>query len=88
VTVNAVLPGPTWTEGLDGYVGEMARNNGIDDAEMERLVFTVGRPTSLLQRFATPDEVAHMIVYLASSLASATNGAALWVEGGVLRSIV
>ena len=54
MTVNAVLPGPTWTEGLDGYVGEMARNNGIDDAEMERLVFTVGRLTSLLQRFATP----------------------------------
>ena len=68
MTVNAVLPGPTWTEGLDGYVGGMARNN-------ERLVFTVGRPTSLLQRFATPEEAAHMIVYLASPLASATNGA-------------
>jgi NAD(P)-dependent dehydrogenase (short-subunit alcohol dehydrogenase family) len=66
VTVNAVLPGPTWTDGPDGYVGEMARNNRIDDAEMERLVFTVGRPTSLLQRFATPEEVAHMI--LASSI--------------------
>jgi NAD(P)-dependent dehydrogenase (short-subunit alcohol dehydrogenase family) len=87
VTVNAVLPGPTWTEGMGSYVGGMAREKGLTNAEMQKMVFSVGRPTSLLQRFATPDEVANMITYLASPLASATNGAAVRVEGGVLRSI-
>jgi NAD(P)-dependent dehydrogenase (short-subunit alcohol dehydrogenase family) len=87
VTVNSVLPGPTRTEGLDVYLGELARKHGVTVAEIDKLVFSAGRPTSLLQRFATPDEVAHMIISIASPLAAATNGAALRVEGGVLRSI-
>jgi NAD(P)-dependent dehydrogenase (short-subunit alcohol dehydrogenase family) len=87
VTVNTVLPGPTWTEGLGVYVGGLAREHGFSEEEAERFVFSTERSTSLLQRYATPGEVAHMITYLASSAASATNGAALRVEGGVLRSI-
>lgn len=88
VTVNTVLPGPTRTEGLSVYLGGLARKHGLSAAEVDTLVFSTGRPTSLLQRYATPSEVAHMITYLASPLAAATNGAALRVEGGVLRSIV
>lgn len=88
VTVNTVLPGPTASEGVATFVQQMADAKGIDWATMEREFFTSARPSSLLQRFATSDEVASMIVYLCSARASATTGAALRVDGGVVRSIL
>ncbi len=86
VTVNSVLPGPTKSEGAATFVTQTAEQRGIDFATMEREFFETARPSSLLRRFATVEEVANMIVYLCSPLASATNGAALRVDGGVLRS--
>ncbi len=86
VTVNSVLPGPTKSEGVATFVAQMAEQRGVDFASMEREFFETARPSSLLRRFATVEEVANMIVYLCSPLASATNGAALRVDGGVLRS--
>lgn len=88
VTVNSVLPGPTASEGVSTFVGQMAEARGVDFATMEREFFATARPSSLLRRFASPDEVAAMIVYTCSAAASATNGAALRVDGGVVRSIV
>jgi NAD(P)-dependent dehydrogenase (short-subunit alcohol dehydrogenase family) len=87
VTVNSVLPGPTSSEGVATFVQQMADTRGVDFTEMEREFFTTARPSSLLQRFATPEEVAAMIVYVCSAAASATNGAALRVDGGVVRAI-
>lgn len=85
VTVNSILPGPTATEALAAVVAERAE--GVDIATFEREFFTTVRPSSLLQRLTSPEEVAAMIVYVCSSLASATNGAALRVDGGVVRAI-
>lgn len=88
VTVNSVLPGPTASEGVETFVGEMAKARGVDASTVEREFFATARPSSILKRFATPDEVAAMIVYVCSEGASATTGAALRVDGGVVRSIV
>ena len=88
VTVNSVLPGPTGSEGASTFVEEMASVRGVDVATVEREFFETARPSSLLRRFATPDEVAAMITYICSSQASATTGAALRVDGGVVRAIV
>jgi NAD(P)-dependent dehydrogenase (short-subunit alcohol dehydrogenase family) len=88
VTVNSVLPGPTRSEGVQQFVQDLAKGQGTDAADVEREFFRTARPTSLLKRFATPDEVAAMVVYVCSPRASATNGAALRVDGGVVRSIV
>jgi NAD(P)-dependent dehydrogenase (short-subunit alcohol dehydrogenase family) len=88
VTVNSVLPGPTASEGVQTFVAQMAAAQGVDAAAVEREFFATARPSSILQRFATPDEVAAMITYLCSGRASATTGAALRVDGGVVRSIV
>jgi len=88
VTVNAVLPGPTASEGVEGFVENMAANRGTDRATVEQEFFQNVRPSSLLRRFATPEEVAAMVTFVASPLSAATNGAALRVDGGVVRSIV
>ena len=87
VTVNSVLPGPTASEGVGTFVAQMAAAQGIDAAAAERQFFQTARPSSVIQRFATPDEVAAMITYVCSARASATTGAALRVDGGVVRSI-
>jgi len=87
VTVNSVLPGPTASEGVGAFVTQLAAARGVDAAVVEREFFASARPSSVLQRFATPDEVASMIAYVCSALASATTGAALRVDGGVVRSI-
>lgn len=87
VTVNSVLPGPTKSEGVGTFMKQLAENQNIDEAEMERQFFSTARPSSLLQRFITPDEVANLIVYLCTPAASATTGAALRVDGGVVRAI-
>ncbi len=88
VTVNAILPGPTASEGVEGFVDNMAANRGTDRATIEREFFQNVRPSSLLRRFATPEEVAAMVTFVASPLSAATNGAALRVDGGVVRSII
>jgi NAD(P)-dependent dehydrogenase (short-subunit alcohol dehydrogenase family) len=87
VTVNSILPGPTRSEGVERFVQDLARSSGLEEAVVEDDFFRSTRPTSLLKRFATPREVAAMIVYVCGTLASATNGAALRVDGGVVRSI-
>jgi NAD(P)-dependent dehydrogenase (short-subunit alcohol dehydrogenase family) len=88
VTVNSVLPGPTASEGVGEFVARMATEHGLDAATVEREFFATTRPSSVLKRFATPDEVAAMIAYVCSVKASATTGAALRVDGGVVRAIV
>jgi len=87
VTVNSVLPGPTESEGVAQFVADLAKQRGVDRGQVEAEFFQTARPSSLIRRFATVDEVANMIVYVCSPLASATNGAALRVDGGVVRSI-
>jgi NAD(P)-dependent dehydrogenase (short-subunit alcohol dehydrogenase family) len=86
VTCNAVLPGPTASEGVDDFVGSLASQGGQTRQQVEREFFEKARPTSLLKRFATPDEVAAMVVFICSPLSAATNGAAVRVDGGVVRS--
>jgi NAD(P)-dependent dehydrogenase (short-subunit alcohol dehydrogenase family) len=88
VTVNSVLAGPTASEGVSGFVEQLARSRGVDFGTMEREFFESARPSSLLRRFARPDEVASAIVYLCSEHASATNGAAVRADGGVVRAIL
>ena len=86
VTVNSVLPGPTRSRGVGDFVAEMAVAAGTTPAEVEKEFFQTARPTSLLKRFANPEEVASMVAYVASPLSSATNGAALRVDGGVVKT--
>jgi NAD(P)-dependent dehydrogenase (short-subunit alcohol dehydrogenase family) len=88
VTVNAVLPGPTASEGVSDFVNKLAAQANQSPAEFEKFFFEKVRPTSLLKRFETTEEVANLVVYICSPLASATNGAALRVDGGVVRTIV
>ena len=87
VTVNSVLPGPTLSEGVETFVKSLATQNGQSEAEAAANFVKQHRPTSLLQRFASVDEIANMVVYVASKEASATNGAALRAEGGIVNSI-
>jgi NAD(P)-dependent dehydrogenase (short-subunit alcohol dehydrogenase family) len=86
VTVNTVLPGPTRSRGVGDFVVEMARAAGKSPEAVEAEFFTTARPSSLLQRFATTEEVASLVTYVASPLSSATNGAALRVDGGVIKT--
>ncbi|MAD74643.1 MAG: oxidoreductase [Rheinheimera sp.] len=87
VTVNSILPGPTRTEGAIKMMADLAACRGVSTSEMEKLFLAENRPSSLLQRFATPEEVANLCVYVASEQASATTGAALKVEGGIVESM-
>jgi NAD(P)-dependent dehydrogenase (short-subunit alcohol dehydrogenase family) len=87
VTVNAVLPGPTRSEILGNFMAKQADANGITQHEAEQGFLQAMRPTSLIHRFATTDEVASMIIYTCSEQASATTGAALRVDGGVVRFV-
>ncbi len=87
VTVNSVLPGPTMSEGVETFVRDLAKQNGQSVDEAASQFVKQFRPTSLLQRFATVEEVANMVIYVASKESSATNGAALRVEGGIVQTI-
>jgi len=87
VTVNSVLPGPTRSEGVEVFVSSLAKREGKTFEQVEKEFFEKTRPTSLLKRFATTEEVANMIVYLCSPQASATTGAAVRVDGGVVRAV-
>jgi len=88
VTVNSILAGPTESEGVGGFVDAMAKQQNKSKQEVEKAFFEHVRPSSLLKRFATVDEVAALVTYVASELSSATNGAALRVDGGVVRAIL
>jgi NAD(P)-dependent dehydrogenase (short-subunit alcohol dehydrogenase family) len=86
-TANAVLPGPTLTEGVSAFVQSLAEDRDVSVKEMEADVIKTLRPSSLIKRWATPEEMANLVVYLCSEAASATTGATLRVDGGVVRSI-
>ena len=88
VTVNSVLPGPTASEGVSDFVTKLAKEQNQTVEEFEKMFFEKVRPSSLLKRFASTEEVANLVVYVCSPLASATNGASLRVDGGVVRAIV
>lgn len=86
VTVNTVLPGPTRSRGVGDFVVAMAKASGKTAEQVETEFFETARPTSLIKRFATPAEVAAMVSFVASPLSAATNGAALRVDGGVIKT--
>jgi NAD(P)-dependent dehydrogenase (short-subunit alcohol dehydrogenase family) len=88
VTVNSILAGPTASEGVSGFVEAMAKQQNKSKEAIEKEFFDHVRPSSLLKRFATVDEVAAMVTYVAGELSSATNGAALRVDGGVVKAIL
>jgi len=86
ITVNSILPGPTKSRGVGDFVETLAKAEGKSFDEFEKAFFETVRPTSLIRRFAAPEEVASLVAYIASPLASATTGAALRVDGGVIKS--
>jgi NAD(P)-dependent dehydrogenase (short-subunit alcohol dehydrogenase family) len=88
VTVNSVLAGPTASEGVGTFLEDMARQQGVSASEIEKQFFATVRPTSLLKRFETPEEVAAVVAFVASTQAVAVNGAAVRAEGGVVQSIL
>ena len=88
ITVNSVLAGPTRSEGVETFLSKMSAQRGLDSPAFEQEFFKSVRPSSLIERFATTGEVANMVAYLSSPLASATTGSALRVDGGVVRAIL
>lgn len=86
VTVNTVLPGPTLSDGVGDFMKALAADQGKTDAEMEKEFFTNMRGSSLIKRFLDPVEIANMVTYIASPLSSATNGATLRTDGGVIKT--
>ncbi len=87
VTVNAVLPGPTNSEGVSDFFNKIAAEQGVPLEQVEQDFIATHRPSSVIRRLATTEEVANMVVYVCSGQASATTGAALRVDGGVLRHL-
>jgi NAD(P)-dependent dehydrogenase (short-subunit alcohol dehydrogenase family) len=88
VTVNSLVVGPTSTEGVNKFLSNLAKKTNMSLAEIETNFFKTERPGSLLQRFAKAEEIANLVLYYSSPLSSATNGAAIRVDGGVVRSIL
>jgi len=88
ITVNSVLPGPTRSRGVGDFVDALAQADGKTAAEFESEFFATARPTSLIKRFLSPDEIAPMVALLASPLSSATTGAALRADGGVVKGVL
>lgn len=88
VTVNTVLPGPTKSEGVGGFLEELSKTQNSSIEETEASFFKTAKPSSIIQRFASPDEIAHLVTYVASPLSSATNGSALKVDGGTAKFIL
>ncbi|MEO6232296.1 MAG: SDR family oxidoreductase [Ferruginibacter sp.] len=88
VTVNSILPGPTRSKGVGAFIEDLSKAGDVTVAQVEEDFFENMRPTSLIQRFATVDEIADTVVYFSSPLAAATNGASIRAEGGLVRSIL
>ena len=88
ITVNSVLPGPTRSRGVGDFVDALAKAAGSTAEAVEKEFFATARPTSLIKRFESPEEIATMVAYIASPLASGTTGAALRVDGGVTKSVI
>ena len=87
VTVNAVLPGPTRTEALEGYLKAQAAARGVTEEQVERDFLNTARPTSVIDRFTTPDEIANVVAFVCSKEASAISGTPLRADGGVVAAI-
>ncbi len=87
ITVNSILPGPTRSEGVEKFLQDLSKHRGVDVATVEREFFKTARPSSLLQRFETPEEIASLVAFVCSPKSSGINGAALRVDGGVVRAI-
>ena len=87
VTINSVLPGPTASEGVGTYVEQIGKQQGITKEQVEKQFFADVRPSSLLKRFETPEEVAAVVAFVASTQSATINGAAVRAEGGVVQSI-
>ncbi|MEO7167244.1 MAG: SDR family NAD(P)-dependent oxidoreductase [Chthoniobacterales bacterium] len=87
VTVNSVLPGPTASEGVSEFVGQLAQESKMSREDFEKEFFQTARPTSLLKRFIEPNEIADVVAFVCSPLAAAINGASVRADGGVIRSI-
>ena len=88
VTVNTVLPGPTWTGGVETFVAQLAAEAGVSEQQMKDSFVPENRPLSLIERFIEPREVADLVAYVASPLSSATTGAAMRADGGIVDSLV
>ncbi len=88
VTVNAVLPGPTKSKGVGGFLEDLSKAGNITVVEVEQDFFKNIRPTSLIKRFASTEEIADTVVYFTSPLAAATNGASIRADGGLIKSII
>jgi len=88
VTVNSVLAGPTRSEGVEQFVAGLAKDRGVSEKQVEEEFFKTVRPTSLIRRFETPDEVAAVVTFLCGQGASGVNGAAIRAEGGVLKGML
>jgi len=88
VTVNSILPGPTMSTGAGKFIEDVSRKNNQSPKEVETDFFKTMRPTSLLGRFASIDEIANTVAYYCSPLSSATNGASIRAEGGLVRSVL
>jgi NAD(P)-dependent dehydrogenase (short-subunit alcohol dehydrogenase family) len=88
ITVNTVLPGPTASEGATIFLENVAKARGLSPVEIEKEFFQTVRPSSLLKRFETPEEIASVVAFVASTQSAAINGAAVRAEGGVIRSIL
>lgn len=88
VTVNSVLPGPTASEGVTGFLDQMATSGDTTKEQVEKNFFETTRPSSLLKRFSDPKEIGDFVAFVCSPLASSVNGAALRVDGGVVRSMM
>jgi NAD(P)-dependent dehydrogenase (short-subunit alcohol dehydrogenase family) len=87
VTVNSILPGPTASEGVSDFVGQLAKQNQVTPAEFEKDFFRNARSTSLLKRFIQPEEIADVVAFVCSPLAAAIDGASVRADGGVVKSI-
>jgi NAD(P)-dependent dehydrogenase (short-subunit alcohol dehydrogenase family) len=88
VTANSVLVGPTESEGVGIFVEALAKQQSKTKAQIEKEFFQHARPSSLLKRFGTVEETASLVTYLAGEVSSATNGAAVRADGGVVRAIL
>ncbi len=88
ITVNSVLPGPTYSRGVKEFVSQMAQAKNLSDDVVEKEFFTSIRPTSLIRRFITCDEIGAFVAFICSEQAAAINGAALRIDGGVVHSII